>query len=94
MHPLSVAELNRIDIGEHAVGAPVRMQAVEISQPMRYGGFPEPFLKFSIMFYNRRRRLRNELLFPEDIDFRLQPFFRGWNSTYVLLVIVTVRMPV
>jgi predicted AAA+ superfamily ATPase len=67
MHPLSVAELNRAEIGDHAIGAPVRMQAEVIPQLMRFGGFPEPFLKSSTRFYNRWRRLRNELLSREDM---------------------------
>ena len=67
MHPLSVAELDRTEIRERAVGAPVRVQAELIPQLMRFGGFPEPFLKSSTRFYNRWRRLRNELLFREDM---------------------------
>jgi len=67
MHPLSVAELNRTEIGERTVGAPVRSQAELIPLLLRFGGFPEPFLKSSTRFYNRWRRLRNELLFREDL---------------------------
>ncbi len=67
MHPLSVAELNRTEVGDHALGAPVHIQTEVIPQLMRFGGFPEPFLKSSTRFYNRWRRLRNELLFREDL---------------------------
>jgi predicted AAA+ superfamily ATPase len=67
MHPLSVAELNRTEIGEGEIGPPVRTPGETIPQLMRYGGFPEPFLKSSNSFYNRWRRLRNELLFREDM---------------------------
>jgi hypothetical protein len=38
-----------------------------IPQLLRCGGFPEAFLKSSARFYNRWRRLRNELLFREDL---------------------------
>ena len=67
MHPLSVGELNRTQIGERTIGAPVRGQAELIPLLLRFGGFPEPFLKSSTRFYNRWRRLRNELLFREDL---------------------------
>jgi predicted AAA+ superfamily ATPase len=67
MHPLSVAELNRTAVEERPVGPPVRIQAEVIPQLLRFGGFPEPFLKSSTRFYNRWRRLRNELLFREDL---------------------------
>jgi len=67
MHPLSVGELNRTEIGEHTIGAPVRGQPELIPLLLRFGGFPEPLLKSSTRFYNRWRRLRNELLFREDL---------------------------
>lgn len=67
MHPLSVGELNRTEIGERTISAPVRGQAELIPLLLRFGGFPEPLLKSSTRFYNRWRRLRNELLFREDL---------------------------
>ncbi len=67
MHPLSVAELLRTALSEQAIAAPVRPSPEAIPQLLRFGGFPEPFLKSSMRFYNRWRRHRNELLFREDL---------------------------
>ena len=67
MHPLSVAELVRTDVAERTFAEPLRPPAGTIDQLTRFGGFPEPFLKASTRFYNRWRRIRNELLFREDL---------------------------
>lgn len=67
MHPLSVAELTRAAVSERELAEPQRPSADAIDQLLRFGGFPEPFIKASARFYNRWRRLRNELLFREDL---------------------------
>jgi len=67
MHPLSVAELTRTNPAEREIAPPQKPPDSAIAHLLRFGGFPEPFLKDSTRFYNRWRRLRNELLFREDL---------------------------
>ena len=67
MHPLSVAELVHTDLGDRETAPPGRPPADGLDPLLRFGGFPEPFLRSSTRFYNRWRRLRNELLFREDL---------------------------
>lgn len=67
MHPLSVAELARTDLVESEIGKPVHVSAEDTESLLRFGGFPEPFKKSSTRFYNRWQRMRNNLLFKEDL---------------------------
>ena len=54
MHPLSVAELLRTELRENPIAAPARPSAETVPQLLRFGGFPEPFLKSSTRFTNRQ----------------------------------------
>ncbi len=67
MHPLSVGELARTKAADSLVHQPARVDAGSIADLVRFGGYPEPFLKGDARFYNRWRRLRSELLFREDL---------------------------
>lgn len=67
MHPLSLAELVRAAPAEGPISPPRRPSTDALEQLLRFGGFPEPFLNASTRFYNRWRRMRNELLFREDL---------------------------
>lgn len=67
MHPLSLAELGRTDLVESETRKPVRAPAGSMEQLLKFGGFPEPFTKGSTRFYNRWQRMKNELLFKEDL---------------------------
>lgn len=68
MHPLSVGEL---------IGRPLRSEALTVEPApidastfdalMRFGGFPEPFLRASDRFHRRWSELRSEQLFREDL---------------------------
>jgi len=66
MHPLSVGELLRPVFREMPIVEPRRFSIDDIGQLLRFGGFPEPFLKADTRFYNRWRRLRSDQLFRED----------------------------
>ncbi|MCK5878519.1 MAG: ATP-binding protein [Holophagae bacterium] len=66
MHPLSVGELLRPVFRKTPILEPRRFSANDIDQLLRFGGFPEPFLKADTRFYNRWRRLRSDQLFRED----------------------------
>lgn len=67
MHPLSVAELSSVDILNTETRRPARMDSGSMEQLLTFGGFPEPYLKASVRFYNRWKRLRTEQLFREDL---------------------------
>jgi hypothetical protein len=67
MHPLSVAELLSTELREKEIHPPSRLPASDVETLLRFGGFPEPFLKASPRFFNRWSRTRLELLFREDI---------------------------
>ena len=67
LHPVSVAEC----VGSQAPGLintePRRIDDEQWDALLRFGGFPEPFLKASRRFYNRWRRLRTAQLLREDL---------------------------
>ena len=67
MHPLSLAELSTTGVSDSEISEPRRPPGDSVEQLLRFGGFPEPFLKGTARFYNRWRRLRGELLFREDL---------------------------
>jgi predicted AAA+ superfamily ATPase len=67
MHPLSVAELLNCEIPDFAIRKPRPAGKELMDQLLQYGGFPEPFLKADMRFFNRWKRLRTELLFREDL---------------------------
>jgi uncharacterized protein len=67
MHPLSLAELTRINLSEKAVQYPQRPSPETLDQLLAFGGFPEPFLKAQNRFSIRWKRLRGEQLVREDI---------------------------
>jgi len=67
MHPLSVAELARQQMPEKEVSQPQSVSKVDFVRLDRFGGFPEPFLKNNVRFFNRWKRTRLKLLFREDL---------------------------
>jgi len=67
MHPLSVAELTRPDLGEREIRPPVKPSSEVLAQLLTYGGFPEPLTRSSARFYNRWRHTRSELLLREEL---------------------------
>ncbi len=68
MHPLSVSELVSTDIIETEIRtAPMRIDKDAWESLLRFGGFPEPFLKGNTRFHNKWILLRTEQLFREDL---------------------------
>ena len=67
MHPLSLRELGDATVPQQPVRPPCRPADGALAQLLRYGGFPEPFLKASPTFHARWARLRGELLLREDV---------------------------
>ena len=68
MHPLSVAELARPEVGE-APGErpPAAIDDETFSALLRFGGFPEPLSRASERFALRWQRLRHQQLFREEL---------------------------
>ncbi len=67
MHPLSVAELGHQKIFEKEIGRPQSISVSNFERLERFGGFPEPFLKHNMRFFNRWKRTRLKLLFREEL---------------------------
>lgn len=68
MHPLSLGELGRPALLEEPIDRePRRPERESLASLLRFGGFPEPFLRQDVRFWNRWRRLRNQQLFREDL---------------------------
>lgn len=67
MHPLSLREISApLDTGE-LLQTTQKPAADALKQLIRFGGFPEPFLKADTRFYNRWQQLRQQQLIFEDI---------------------------
>ncbi len=68
MHPLSVAEVTRPDIGESpGERPPTSIDDSTFEALLEYGGFPEPLARQNTRFANRWRRLRHQQLFREEL---------------------------
>ncbi|MBN1307657.1 MAG: ATP-binding protein [Chitinispirillaceae bacterium] len=67
MHPLSIRECAEPSRHPAEINAPVPLADADFNVLMRFGGYPEPFLRREQLFYNRWRRQRMELLFKEDV---------------------------
>ena len=61
MHPLSVAELAQQKIAGSEVSRPQSISTLDFERLERFGGFPEPFLKHNMRFFNRWKRTRLKL---------------------------------
>ncbi len=67
LHPLSVAETIQSGMIDKEIREPQNFPGQIMKDLLEYGGFPEPFLKADIRFYNRWRKLRTEQIFYEDV---------------------------
>ncbi len=67
MHPLSVAELLNPEMANRETRMPREIDDESFQQLLKFGGFPEPFLKADTRFYNRWRHLRSDQFFYEDV---------------------------
>ena len=67
LHPLSIRELmGKID-ASNLIQPPAQLADDEFQALLRFGGFPEPFLKRDARFSNRWQNLRLQQLVREDI---------------------------
>ena len=68
MHPLSVAELARPELGPPpGERAPAAVDDDAFGALIEFGGFPEPLQRQDRRFANRWRRLRHQQLFREEL---------------------------
>lgn len=68
MHPFSVAELLDVSLpGEGLIRAPQRLADDEWEALLRFGGFPDPFVRRDVRFSRRWNALRFEQLTQSDV---------------------------
>lgn len=67
LHPLSVREIVHPSLSDREICPPCEISSADYQALLRYGGFPEPYLKRSSSFFNHWKRLRSDQLFREDI---------------------------
>ncbi|RZB30624.1 MAG: uncharacterized protein SRB1_02904 [Desulfobacteraceae bacterium Eth-SRB1] len=67
MFPLSVAEVVHEELPFMEIVPPKKIKEKDFEALERFGGFPEPYLKRNIRFYNRWKQTRLKLLFREDL---------------------------
>ncbi len=67
MHPLSVGELVSRPYDPSLIREPGGVTGEEFEGLLRFGGFPEPYLRGTDRFFNRWVRLRTEQIFREDL---------------------------
>jgi len=67
MHPLSIREIADPAAPNRPIRRPRPVARETMDHLLRFGGFPEPFLKGSERFHRRWQALRTELLFREDV---------------------------
>ena len=67
MHPMSVAEIARIEIRLTEIAMPYDIGETEFSRLLKFGGYPKPYLQHSTRFSSRWQSLRKQQLLQEDI---------------------------
>ncbi len=67
LHPISVSELKEHRYPSDEIRKPSKPNDDEYMDLYRWGGFPEPYLKKDLRFFNRWSRLREQQLLNEDI---------------------------
>ena len=87
VHPLSMGELGGADANLDAIFQnPQHVSEDDMNALMRFGGYPEPFLKGNDRFCNQWKRIRLEKLFEEDIrDMSRVQDLRGLRALAELL---------
>jgi predicted AAA+ superfamily ATPase len=67
IHPLTLRECLRPTVSQTDISDPIPSDLSVMAQLLKFGGFPEPFLKNKTAFYNRWQKLKKQQLFREDI---------------------------
>lgn len=68
-HPLSVGELLCLEeiIPNEIRKKPKKLSNKKINQLIKFGGYPDPYIKSDVRFYNQWKLLRKQQLFKEDL---------------------------
>jgi hypothetical protein len=67
MHPLSIGEIAHTHIPQQHIMSPRSISDADFDALLRFGGFPDPFLRRNVRFHNRWKRMRQQLLLRQDI---------------------------
>ncbi len=67
MHPFTVAELLHPTTTSKLITPPSQLSDEKWQRLLKFGGFPQPFLRGNTRFYNRWKRTRLAQIFHEDI---------------------------
>ena len=66
-HPLSIREIATSTPPTEFPANQTKVEQSKVDCMLRFGGFPEPYLKGTPQFYNRWKDLRHTMLFHEDL---------------------------
>ncbi len=67
LHPLSLSEVMGRELSKNLIQPPVKPDVEAFDNLLKWGGFPEPFLKCDESFSNRWSRSRHQQFFQEDL---------------------------
>jgi len=67
IHPFSIREIVDPSLPDREIRPPCNIAEEDYQALIKYGGFPEPYLKRNPLFWNRWKQLRLDQLFKEDI---------------------------
>lgn len=67
LHPLTIREIVDPQVPLDELQKPRKIDDADYEALLKFGGFPEPYLKRNTSFFNRWKRLRFEQLFREDL---------------------------
>lgn len=67
VHPFSVGECLHVDFGKKLIHEPQRLSAAKYESLMKYGGFPDPFIKANTRFHRQWTQARHDQLLREDV---------------------------
>lgn len=67
MHPITVKEIINPQIPSQEISPPEKIGEPDFDNLLKFGGYPEPFLRHEQRFFNKWKNLRLEQLFNEDV---------------------------
>ncbi len=67
VYPLSIGELSSHTDIENEIREPKRIEEKDFKKLLDFGGFPEPFIKSDKRFYRRWLKIREEIVYNEDL---------------------------
>lgn len=67
VHPLSVGELSSSSLPKKEFSPPKKLSDKKFHNLFKFGGFPEPFMKSSVAFYSKWKKLRLKQLIYDEV---------------------------